>query len=118
MMIDDLDLAFDEHDDKGRHRRGRAGRQRKAKESRRGRSALALLVTLLLLGGLGFGGYLGYEKIRDTFSTPDYQGQGFDETVEVEIKTGATKPTSPRRSRPPGLSRARRLLPRAATPTR
>lgn len=92
MMIDDLDLAFDEHDDKGRHRRGRAGRNaNKRKKSGRGRSGLALLVTLLLLGGLGFGGYLGYEKIRDTFSTPDYQGQGIDETVEVEIKTGATQ---------------------------
>jgi peptidoglycan lytic transglycosylase G len=89
-MIDDLDLAFDDHDEeKGRHRRGRRG-AKKRPAKRRGRSWLALFVTLILLGGLGFGGYLGFQKIRDVLSTPDYTGNGTDEVVMVEVKQGET----------------------------
>jgi UPF0755 protein len=52
---------------------------------------MALLVTLLLLGGLGFGGYLGYQALAAKFTTPDYQGAGVEETVEIEIRPGATQ---------------------------
>lgn len=90
MMIDDLDLTFDDHDDeKGRHRRGRGGAKKRAGK-RRGRSWLALFVTLILLGGLGFGGYLGYQKVKDIFATPDYTGNGTDEVVMVEVQQGDT----------------------------
>lgn len=81
-MIDELDLAYE--DAEGRHRRGR-GRKKK------GRTGLALVMTLLLLGVLGVGGWWGYTTISETFSTPDYQGQGIDETVQVEIKPGSTQ---------------------------
>jgi UPF0755 protein len=91
MMIDDLDLGFDEPDDKGRHRRGRGASRKKRNKGTRGRSIMALLVTLALLGGLGFGGYLGYQALADRLSTPDYQGQGLEETVQVEIRPGATQ---------------------------
>ncbi len=91
MMTDDLDLGFDEPDDKGRHRRGRGGSKKNAKGKGRGRTWLALLMTLLLLGGLGLGGYLGYQTLKEQFSTPDYQGAGIDETVEVDIRPGATQ---------------------------
>jgi UPF0755 protein len=84
MMMDDLDLGY-EDEDKGRHRRSRARKKKKG-----GRSWLALIVTLVLLGGLGLGGYLGYKSLTERFSTPDYQGQGLAETVQVEIKPGAT----------------------------
>lgn len=90
MMIDDLDFAFDEHDDKGRHTRAARRKASKRKKKSKGRTWAALLLTLLLLGGLGFGGYVGYEKLRDTFSTPDYSGQGINDTAEIEIKTGET----------------------------
>jgi len=89
-MIDDLDLAFDDHDDeKGRHRRGVGGRKKRPAK-RRGRSWLALFMTLLLLGGLGFGGYVGYQKVRDILTTPDYSGNGNADVVTVEVKQGDT----------------------------
>ncbi len=91
MMIDDLDLGFDEPDDKGRHRRGQKAARKKRDKGTRGRSIMALLVTLLLLGGLGFGGYLGYQAIAEKFTTPDYEGQGIEETVQVDIRPGATQ---------------------------
>jgi UPF0755 protein len=90
MMIDDLDLAFDDSDDdKGRHRRGRRGKAKRPSK-RRGRSWLALFMTLILLGGLGYGAFFGYEKLRDIFSTPDYTGSGTSEVVMVEVKQGDT----------------------------
>jgi putative transcription antitermination factor YqgF len=90
IMIDDLDLAFDDHDDeKGRHRRGVGGRKKRPAK-RRGRSWLALFMTLLLLGGLGFGGYVGYQKVRDILTTPDYSGNGNADVVTVEVKQGDT----------------------------
>ncbi len=89
-MIDDLDLAFDDHDDEqGRHRRGRRG-AKKRPAKRRGRSWFALFMTLVLLGGLGYGGYLGYQKVRDIFATPDYSGDGTSEVVMVEVQQGDT----------------------------
>ncbi len=93
MMIDDLDFAFDEHDDRGRHRRGRAPQRssKKKKKKKKGRSVFALLLTFLLLGGLGLGGYIGYKEFTERFTTPDYAGQGLEETAQVEIKTGATQ---------------------------
>jgi UPF0755 protein len=66
----------------------RRGRNGKPKKKRRGRSFLALFLTLLLLGGLGGGAYLGYDKIMGYFTTPDYEGSGTAETVQIEVKQG------------------------------
>jgi UPF0755 protein len=71
-------------DDEPSHRsRGKAKKKR-----RRGRSFLALFLTLLLLGGLAGGGYLAYDKIAGYFLTPDYDGTGTAETVQIEVKQG------------------------------
>lgn len=85
-MIDELDLAFDEHAERGRprHRRG-------AREKRRtgGKSAVAFLMAFVLLGALGGGVYYGYGKVRDFFTAADYDGAGTGEAI-VQIKEGST----------------------------
>jgi len=63
-------------------------RPRKTKKKRRGRSFLALFLTLILLGALGGGAYLAYDKVAGYFLTPDYDGDGTAETVQIEIKQG------------------------------
>lgn len=84
-MIDELELAFDERAEKGRHRRG----YRKKKEGRsgRGKTVVALVVAFLLLGSLGGGVWYGYDRIQGFFITPDYSGGGTGEVV-VQIKAG------------------------------
>ena len=96
-MIDELDLAFDDHD-RGRSRHRRSAERRptgkaptgkgKKKKKKRGKSGLALLLTLLLLGGLAGGVYVAYDKISGFFLTQDYEGAGNGETVTIEIKQG------------------------------
>jgi UPF0755 protein len=84
-MIDELDLAFDEHAERGkpRHRRGaRGGRTG-------GRSAVAFLMAFILLAVLGGGVYLGYNKIRGFFTAADYDGPGTG-TVQVQIEENST----------------------------
>jgi peptidoglycan lytic transglycosylase G len=103
-------LAADDRYDTGQQRRGfleegydedggllpgyaddeppRRSRGKAKKKRRRGRSFLALFLTLLLLGGLAGGGYLAYDKITGYFLTPDYDGAGTAETVQIEVKQG------------------------------
>jgi len=85
-MIDELDLAFDEHAERGRprHRRGFGG----AKKSG-GRSAIAFLVAFVLLAVLGGGAYLGYSKIKGFFTAADYAGSGTGQ-VTVQIANGSS----------------------------
>lgn len=85
-MIDDLDLAFDERMDRGRHRRGA---RKKKKRSGRGKTVLALLMTFLLLGALGGGAWYGFDRIQGYFVTPDYVGGGTGE-VMIEVRDGDT----------------------------
>ncbi|SCL25061.1 UPF0755 protein [Micromonospora rhizosphaerae] len=89
-MIDDLDLVFDEAErgEKGRHRRG-AVRKRKGKSGGRGKTIFALLMALVLLGGIGGGAFIGFDRIRNHFVTPDYDGPGTGEAL-VEVKAGDT----------------------------
>ncbi|MFE9690953.1 endolytic transglycosylase MltG [Micromonospora sp. NPDC005806] len=89
-MIDDLDLGFDEAErgEKGRHRRG-AVRKRNGRSSGRGKTIFALLMALVLLGGIGGGAYIGFDRIRNHFVTPDYDGPGSGEAL-VEVKAGDT----------------------------
>lgn len=58
---------------------------------RKGRSGAALLLAVVLLATLGYGAVSGYRWLAGVLRTPDYQGQGTDETAEVEIKAGATQ---------------------------
>jgi UPF0755 protein len=84
-MIDELDLAFDEHADKTkpRHRRGRDGKKSS------GKSGIAFLMAFVLLAVLGGGIYLGYSKVKDFFTAADYDGSGGD-SVQVAIPKNAT----------------------------
>jgi UPF0755 protein len=84
-MIDELDLAFDERADKGRHRRGY--RRKKNKRRGRGKTFFALFLTFALLGGLGAGAWYGFDRIQGYLVTPDYDGSGTGE-VTIEVKTG------------------------------
>ncbi|SCG75656.1 endolytic transglycosylase MltG [Micromonospora inositola] len=89
-MIDDLDLGFDEAErgEKGRHRRG-AVAKRNGKSGGRGKTIFALLMALVLLGGIGGGAYVGFDRIRNHFVTPDYDGPGSGEAM-VQVKNGDT----------------------------
>ncbi|MFF5172943.1 endolytic transglycosylase MltG [Micromonospora sp. NPDC000089] len=90
-MIDDLDLGFDEPDrsEKGRHRRGYVERRNGGKSGGgRGKTVFALLMALVLLGGIGGGAYVGFDRIRNHFVTPDYEGAGTGQAL-VEVKQGA-----------------------------
>jgi UPF0755 protein len=84
-MIDELDLAFDEHADrtKPRHRRGRGGKKSS------GKSGVAFLMAFILLAVLGGGVYFGYNKVKDFFVAADYSGEGTD-PVQVTIAKNAT----------------------------
>ncbi len=85
-MIDELDLAFDEHADKTkpRHRRGRGGGKKGT-----GKSSIAFLMAFILLAVLGGGVYFGYTKVKGYFTAADYDGAGSD-PVEVSIAKNAT----------------------------
>jgi UPF0755 protein len=86
-MIDELDLAFEDHAEKGRprHRRGARGSGGK----RGGKSAIAFLMAFVLLAVLGGGVYLGYNKIRGFFTAADYDGPGSGEVL-VQIEPNAS----------------------------
>ncbi|WP_433365630.1 endolytic transglycosylase MltG [Actinoplanes sp. CA-142083] len=84
-MIDELDLAFDEHADRTRprHRRGRGGKKGS------GKSGVAFLMAFILLAVLGGGVYFGYSKVKDFFVAADYSGEGTD-PVQVTIAKNST----------------------------
>lgn len=85
-MIDELDLAFDEHAERGRprHRRGNRGGKKSS-----GKSAVAFLMAFILLAVLGGGAYFGYNKVKGFFTAADYDGAGTG-TIQVTIAQGAT----------------------------
>ncbi|MDG4824444.1 endolytic transglycosylase MltG [Asanoa sp. WMMD1127] len=89
MTIDDLDLAFEDRADKGRHRRGyrkAAATGKKKRKGGGGKTAIAFFMALILLGGLGAGAWYGFDRIQGYFTTPDYDGAGTGEKVNVEVK--------------------------------
>jgi UPF0755 protein len=86
-MIDELDLAFEERVEKGRHRRG--ARRKKNKRRGRGRTFVALFMTFALLGGLAGAAWYGFDRIEGYFTAPDYDGSGTGE-VTIEVKPGQT----------------------------
>ncbi|NES13467.1 MULTISPECIES: endolytic transglycosylase MltG [Micromonospora] len=90
-MIDDLDLGFEdaERGEKGRHRRGAVRKRQGRSGGGRGKTIFALLMALVLLGGIGGGAYIGFDRIRNHFVTPDYDGPGTGEAL-VEVKAGDT----------------------------
>jgi UPF0755 protein len=85
-MIDELDLAFDEHAERGRprHRRGNRGGKKSS-----GKSAVAFLMAFILLALLGGGVYFGYNKVKGFFTAADYDGSGTT-PIQVTIAPGAT----------------------------
>jgi UPF0755 protein len=85
-MIDELDLAFDEHAERGRprHRRGNRGGKKSS-----GKSAVAFLMAFILLAVLGGGAYFGYNKVKGFFTAADYDGAGTG-TIQVTIPPGST----------------------------
>lgn len=90
-MIDDLDLGFEEAErgEKGKHRRGAVRKRQGKSGGGRGKTIFALLMALVLLGGIGGGAYIGFDRIRNHFVTPDYDGPGTGEAL-VEVKAGDT----------------------------
>ncbi|MFI7429082.1 endolytic transglycosylase MltG [Micromonospora sp. NPDC049836] len=90
-MIDDLDLGFDEPErgEKGRHRRGAVRKRNGGSGGSRGKTIFALLMAIVLLGGIGGGAYVGFDRIRNHFVTPDYDGPGSGEAT-VQVKAGDT----------------------------
>jgi UPF0755 protein len=86
-MIDELDLAFEDRADKGRHRRG--ARRKKSGGSGRGKTVAALLVTFMMLGLLGGGAWYGFDRVQNYLSTPDFDGGGTGEVV-VQVRAGET----------------------------
>jgi UPF0755 protein len=85
-MIDELDLAFDEHAERGkpRHRRGGRGGKKGS-----GKSGIAFLMAFILLAILGGGVFLGYNKVKGFFTAADYDGPGTD-PVQVTIAKDST----------------------------
>jgi UPF0755 protein len=88
-MIDDLELAFDERAEKGRHRPGARRKLNKKKKKRggRGRTIAALLMVFVLLGVLGGVGWYGFDRVQGYFVTPDYDGNGSGE-AQIQIEQG------------------------------
>jgi UPF0755 protein len=90
-MIDELDLAFDEHAERGRPRHRRGSRGKGGKRSS-GKSAVAFLMAFVLLAVLGGGVYLGYNKVKDFFTAADYDGAGSgDVTVQIAQDSSLTE---------------------------
>jgi UPF0755 protein len=85
-MIDELDLAFDEHAERGRPRHRRPPRGGKKTGAR---SAVAFLMAFVLLAVLGGGAYFGYNKIKGFFVAADYSGPGTGQ-VAVQIAPDAS----------------------------
>jgi peptidoglycan lytic transglycosylase G len=85
-MIDELDLAFDEHAERGRPRHRRPPRGGKKTGAR---SLVAFLVAFVLLAVLGGGAYFGYSKIKGFFTAADYSGPGTGQ-VTVQIAPNAS----------------------------
>jgi UPF0755 protein len=92
VQIDELDLAWEDESDRGRHTR-KAQKQRakggKKKGGRGGKTILALLLSLCVLGGLVFGGWYGIDKVKGFFSAPDYDTGGSGD-VQVEVLDNQT----------------------------
>lgn len=72
-MLDELRLPYEETVTSGRHRR--------RKKRRGGRTVLAFLLIIGLFGLLGGGAWLGYDKVRDFLTPPDYSGAGSGKVV-------------------------------------
>lgn len=91
MTLDELDLAFEDHErDRSRHRsrhRRSARRGRGRGRGRRGRSVLALFLTVIILGGLAGGAWYGFQRVQGFFTAPDYSSAGTGEVV-VQVQPG------------------------------
>ncbi|MFI5838906.1 endolytic transglycosylase MltG [Catenuloplanes sp. NPDC051500] len=82
-MLDDLEAVFDEE----QPQKGRPLHRRKKKRGGGGKSVIALVMVLLIFGGLAGAGYYGFDRARNYFTTPDYDGPGAGEAL-IEVKNG------------------------------
>jgi UPF0755 protein len=90
VRADELQLAWEDETDRGRHRhRGVRLPGGRRDGRRRGRSLLALLITVFILGLISGGVYWGFDKVRDFFVAPDYNSGGTGEVV-VEVTKDQT----------------------------
>jgi UPF0755 protein len=89
VQIDELDLAWDDDADPGRHRHRRSSARKSSGKGRAGRSFVALFISLVVLAALGAGVYFGIGRIQGFFSAPDYNSGGTGEVV-IEVKDGDT----------------------------
>jgi UPF0755 protein len=90
VQIDELDLAWEDEADRGRHRRRAQQRANgKKKKSRGGKSFLALTISLLVLAGLVAGGWYGVNKVQSFLTAPDYNSGGTGEAT-VQVLDGQT----------------------------
>lgn len=91
MQIDELDLAWEDDLDRGRHRHRRGAapptKRGKKKKKGRGKTFLALFFSLVILGGAAFGVWYGADRIKNFLTTPDYSSEGTGE-VTIEITAG------------------------------
>jgi UPF0755 protein len=88
-MIDELDLAFDEHADRGRPRHRRGLREKKSGGG--AKTGIAFLMAFVLLAVLGGGAWYGYDKVKGFFTAADYDGPGTDEvSVQIEKNSSLT----------------------------
>jgi len=71
-MVDELDLAFDDHAEQPSTRHRRAPRST-------GKSSVAFLMAFILLAVLGGGVYFGYSKVKEFFEdVKDKLDEGVD----------------------------------------
>jgi UPF0755 protein len=89
VQMDELNLTWEDEEQRPRHGRRRAtsAQAKKQKKGRGGRTLLAFFLILVVFGGLGLGVYIGIDKVKGMFSAPDYNGGGTGE-VTVEILQG------------------------------
>jgi UPF0755 protein len=87
-MMDSLELPFEEEPEEPKSRRPGRRRAERPVDGKRGRSPLALILTVLLLVVVALGGWFGYGKVREFFTTPDYDSTTGVADTTVEIKVG------------------------------
>ncbi|WP_432838281.1 endolytic transglycosylase MltG [Dactylosporangium sp. CA-092794] len=91
MQFDELDLTWDDGDERRRQWQHRAVARSEARARRRrgSRAFLATLLVLAVLGSVAAGVYLGAGRLQNLRAAPDYDTGGTGEVI-VEVKPGDT----------------------------
>lgn len=114
MRIDNLELAWEDDTEPGRHRSRRSARRGGGgRRGRGGRTLLALLITALVLGLVAGGLWWGFDKVRDFIVAPDYNSGGTGEVV-VEVKKDQTAAEIGRELQAKGVVKSQKAFVEAA----